>query len=78
MSPILAHRNGTAFSRCIYMWEKNLNLYSAENKQKISEGTSFEDISSPELDEYVGEEAATELRNDLELLEAVYPQFDRC
>ena len=68
---------GQRFQGVYNMWEKNLNLYSAENKQKISEGTSFEDISSPELDEYVGEEAATELRNDLELLEAVYPQFDR-
>ena len=59
------------------MWEKNLHLYSSDNKQKISEGTSVEDINDPLLEERVGDEAALELRNDLELLEAVYPEFDQ-
>ena len=37
----------------------------------------MEDINDPLLEERVGDEAALELRNDLELLEAVYPEFDQ-
>jgi peptide chain release factor 3 len=59
------------------MWEKNLHLYSSDNKQKISEGTSIEDLNDAMLEERVGQEAAEELRNDVELLDAVYPEFDR-
>ena len=68
---------GQRFQGVYNMWEKNLHLYSADNKQKISEGTSIEDINDPLLEQRLGDEAAMELRNDLELLEAVYPEFDR-
>jgi peptide chain release factor 3 len=68
---------GQRFQGVYNMWEKNLHLYSSDNKQKISEGTSVEDINDPLLEERVGDEAALELRNDLELLEAVYPEFDQ-
>ena len=68
---------GQRFKGVYNMWEKNLNLYSAENKQKITEGTHLDNIQSSVLEEFVGDEAANELRNDVELLEAVYPEFNR-
>ena len=68
---------GQRFKGVYNMWEKNLNLYSAENKQKITEGTHLDNIQSIVLEEFVGDEAANELRNDVELLEAVYPEFNR-
>ena len=67
---------GQRFQGVYNMWEKNLHLYSSDNKQRISEGTSIEDINDSLLEQSVGDEAALELRNDLELLEAVYPKFD--
>ena len=68
---------GQRFQGVYNMWEKNLNLYSAENKLKITEGTHLDNIQSIVLEEIVGDEAAAELRNDVELLEAVYPEFNR-
>ena len=59
---------GQRFQGVYNIWERNLNLYSSNNKQRISETTSFEDIHSAELNEFVG---------DVELLEIVYPKFDR-
>lgn len=68
---------GQRFQGVYNIWERNLNLYSSNNKQRISETTSFEDIHSSELNEFVGDDAAEELRNDLELLDAVYPPFNQ-
>jgi peptide chain release factor 3 len=68
---------GQRFQGVYNIWERNLNLYSSNNKQRISETTSFEDIHSAELNEFVGDDAAEELRNDLELLDAVYPPFNQ-
>lgn len=34
------------------------------------------DIQSAELDERVGEREAAQLRDDLELIDGVYPEFD--
>ena len=68
---------GQRFQGVYNIWERNLNLYSANNKQRISEVTSFKDIQSPELNGFVGDEAAEELRSDMELLDAVYPSFNQ-
>src|SRR5690606_24203569 len=35
------------------------------------------DIESPELEEIIGNKAAIALRNDLELIQGVYPGFDK-
>lgn len=67
---------GQRFQGVYNMWEKNLQLYSDDNKQRISESIEIRDVNSPELDAQVGEEAAEELRNDLELIQGVYPAFD--
>lgn len=64
--------------RGIYnIWEKNINLFSGENKQTISEAIHFEDVNNPELETYIGETAAETLREELELVYEVYPNFDR-
>lgn len=68
---------GQRFQGVYNMWEKNLHLYSGVDKQKIEERTEINDLSDATLEEQVGEEAAEELRNDVELLEGVYPEFNR-
>ena len=68
---------GQRFQGVYNKWENNLQLFAGDNKQKISETISVEDINDPTFDKMVGEEAAEELRNDLELIEGVYPEFDR-
>jgi peptide chain release factor 3 len=42
----------------------------------VTESVAFDDVNSPELESYIGEEDASKLREDLELVEGVYPEFD--
>jgi peptide chain release factor 3 len=68
---------GYDFKGIYNIWEKKLNLYSGDNKQTISKGIEFDDVNNPELDKQVGEKAANKLREELELVYEVYPDFDR-
>lgn len=68
---------GDRFQGVYNIYDKNINLFSA-NKTKISRDiVSLSDIQSNELDELVGEQPAEELREELEMVEAVYDPFDR-
>ncbi len=67
---------GYDFKGIYNIWEKKLNLFSAENKQTISEGIEFDDVSNPELDTIIGDAAANTLREELELVYSVYPKFN--
>ena len=68
---------GYDFKGIYNIWEKKLNLFSGDNKQTISEGIEFDDLSNPELDKVVGETAAKTLREELELIDEVYPPFNQ-
>lgn len=68
---------GYDFKGIYNIYEKKLNIFSGDKKQTISEGIEFDDISNPELDNTVGEKAANTLREELELVDEVYPKFDR-
>ncbi len=65
---------GMRFKGVYNIYEQNLNLFTSD-KQKVTEKVAV-DINSNELDERVGEENAEKLREDLELLDGVYPEFD--
>ncbi len=68
---------GDYFKGVYNIYDKNINLFSA-NKTKIEkEIISFSDINSPEIDELVGAKPAAELREELETIEGVYDAFDR-
>ncbi|MDG1350390.1 MAG: peptide chain release factor 3 [Crocinitomicaceae bacterium] len=68
---------GDRFQGVYNIYQKGLNLFSA-NKTKIAEDVyAVEDINDKELDEIIGEEPATELREELEMVEGVYDAFDR-
>ncbi|PQJ73488.1 MULTISPECIES: peptide chain release factor 3 [Polaribacter] len=68
---------GYDFKGIYNIWEKKLNLFSGDNKTSISEGIEFDDLSNPELDKIVGEKAADTLREEIELISEVYPEFNR-
>lgn len=67
---------GQRFKGVYNIYEKGLNLFTPD-KQKITESVAFEDINSNELLNYISSEQANKLRSDLELIEGVYPTFDR-
>ena len=65
---------GQRFKGVYNIYEHQLNLFTP-NKQRVTEKVEV-DIDSQELDEQVGAEFAEQLRNDLELVNGVYSDFD--
>lgn len=68
---------GYDFKGIYNIYEKNINLFSGDNKKNIEDTIAFDDIESEELDTIIGEAAAETLRGDLELVKGVYPEFDQ-
>ena len=68
---------GYDFKGIYDIWSKKLNLFSGDIKQTVSEGLEFTDIDDPELDNFIGSASAAELREELELVQEVYPAFDK-
>ncbi len=68
---------GYDFKGIYNIWEKNVNLFSGDSRKNIEETIEIEDISNPELDKLIGPKAATTLREELELVYEVYPDFNR-
>ena len=68
---------GYDFKGIYNLWEKNVNLFSGDNRKNIEGTVSLKDIQSDELDKLVGAKAATTLREELELIDEVYPEFNR-
>nr|WP_321231208.1 peptide chain release factor 3 [uncultured Psychroserpens sp.] len=68
---------GYDFKGIYNIWEKNLNLFSGDSRKDIEETIEINDLASPELDKLVGEKAAQTLRDEIELVDGIYPQFDK-
>jgi len=68
---------GYDFKGIYNIWERKLNLFSGDVKQTVSDGIEFTDVSNPELDEIIGTEHANTLREEIELVEEVYPKFNK-
>ena len=65
---------GIRFKGVYNIYEKQLNLF-VPDKQRVTEKVAV-DIDSEELDKQVGEADAEKLREDLELVSGVYPEFN--
>ena len=65
---------GAKFKGVSNIYEQKLDLFTPD-KQRITEKIEI-DIASEELDARVGEQDAAQLRNDLELIDGVYPEFE--
>jgi len=65
--------NGPDFKGVYNIYDKNLSLFNPSITD-IEEGISFEELNSPDLEKYIGSDAET-LREELELVEGVYPEF---
>lgn len=66
---------GAKFKGVYNIYEHSLDLFTP-NKQKVSERVEIDDINDKAIDEAVGETDASKLRDDLELIEGVYPEFN--
>lgn len=66
---------GAKFKGVYNIFENSLDLFTPD-KQKVSERVEIDDVNDPRIDEAVGEADAAKLREDLELIEGVYPEFN--
>ncbi len=67
---------GQRFQGVYNLYEQKLCLFGAHGKQTEEETITFTDLSNPELDEIVGERAAAELREEIEVIREIYPPLD--
>ncbi len=68
---------GQRFQGVYNIWGSDIKLFTEEKKQKIGESIKVDDLSSSDLDQYIGRDQAQELREELELVQGVYPEFNR-
>ncbi|MFP4557698.1 MAG: peptide chain release factor 3 [Bacteroidales bacterium] len=67
---------GPSFQGVYNMYEQKLNLFFADDKQTVTQDNiEIDSIDSELIDKYIGEYAET-LREDIELVNGVYPEFD--
>ncbi len=66
---------GAKFKGVYNIFENTLDLFTPD-KQKVSERVEIDDVNDQRVDEAVGETDAAKLREDLELIEGVYPEFN--
>lgn len=65
---------GAKFKGVYNIYEEKLDLFTPD-KQRVTEKVEV-DIDSEALDAHVGEKDAAKLRDDLELVDGVYPEFN--
>ena len=68
---------GYDFKGIYNIWEQNVNLFTGDPRKDIEETVEISDLASEELDELIGNDAADTLRDELELAQGVYPDFDK-
>jgi len=68
---------GYDFKGIYNIYESNINLFSGDSKKNIEDTLAFDDVNSPELEKIVGSTQANALRENLELVQGVYPPFDK-
>lgn len=68
---------GYDFQGIYNIWENNINLFKEDSRKNIKDTIKIDDLNTPELDHLIGSDAAENLRDEIELVEGVYPKFNR-
>lgn len=68
---------GKTFKGVYNLFEKSLILFDAGNKQTLENSIVVNNLADGTIDKLVGEDYAAQLRNDIELIEGVYSEFDK-
>ncbi len=66
---------GAKFKGVYNIYEHDLSLFKPD-KQHVTERMEIKDINDPHIDEVVGKDDAQKLRDDIELIDGVYPPFE--
>ncbi|AEE18104.1 peptide chain release factor 3 [Dokdonia sp. 4H-3-7-5] len=68
---------GYDFKGIYNLWEKNVNLFSGDSRKNIEETIKISNLKDEVLDKLVGPKAADNLREEIELVQGVYPAFNQ-
>ena len=68
---------GYDFKGIYNLWEKNVNLFSGDNRKNIEETIEIKNIDNKSLDELISKDTADTLREEIELMEGIYPEFNK-
>lgn len=68
---------GKSFKGVYNLFSKNLLLFQPSKQQLSAEGVEFKNLDDDALDKQIGDSFADQLREDVELIEGVYPEFDK-
>ena len=68
---------GYDFKGIYNIWENNINLFSGNSRRNIEDTIEIKDLSSLELNTLIGDTAADTLREEIELVEGIYPEFNK-
>ncbi len=68
---------GYDFKGIYNIWEKNINLFTGDSKRDIEETIKISDVADPALNTLIGDTAADTLREELELVDGIYPEFNK-
>ena len=68
---------GYDFKGIYNIWEKNINLFTGNSKRDIEETIKISELSDSKLNNIIGDHAAETLREELELVEGIYPKFSK-
>lgn len=68
---------GKTFKGVYSIYEKNLILFTAGTKQNVDEAIVINDLNDGTIEKYVGENLTKKLKEDIDLIEGVYHEFDK-
>ncbi len=68
---------GNSFKGVYNLYEKKLQLFNPNKTELSQQVADIDDLGSTQLDEYLNKPFADKLREDAELLEAYYENFDK-
>jgi peptide chain release factor 3 len=68
---------GYDFKGIYNLYYKNDKIFDAPKKTHLTKTTAIDDVQNEQLDQLVGSNAGDTLRENLELVEGVYPSFNR-
>jgi peptide chain release factor 3 len=67
---------GKSFKGVYNLYDKKLNLFTPSQRKLSDDRIEIKNLEDSKLDERIGQNAAAQLREDVELIEGVYPEFD--
>ncbi len=68
---------GYEFKGIYNLWEQNTQLFNDDQKHKIGKKVIFDSLKDPDLEATIGSNLFMTLKEELELINGVYPRFDR-